>query len=390
MKTYTGRLIDGQTVAVEVDGATIRQVRPVPDDASLPWLLPVLVDLQHNGALGTAYGTVGTAPKGELRRIGEFLLRQGVGRCLLTLATYPVAVLQESCKAIRAALEADPVLDRLYCGVFHEGLFISPEAGWRGAHNLNWILPPDYSLIATFDELLGGRIAMVNIAPELTGSDDFIAATIQAGKRVSLGHCNPTPDQIEAAVELGASLVTHLGNGAAPEIHRFRNPFWRFLTDDRLAAGVILDGHHLPADFVRTVFRCKDRKHIFPISDASGYSGYHPGSYRDSAERDLVIETNGFLHLKGSEILCGAWHQLPRAVEFLVQELNLSFPSAWRQCSLVPAEIAGLELPTVEVGQEASFVVASWDGHLHIEESVHGGVSYQPIHRYCQKFYEKI
>lgn len=76
-------------------------------------------------------------------------------------------------------------------------------------------------------------------------------------------------------------------------------------------------------------------------------------------------------------MLAGAWFQLDRGVEFLVRNVGLSLPEAWRLCSEVPARLSGLTLPTFDPGQEASFVLARMDDEgLLLEQCVHHGEPY--------------
>ena len=65
------------------------------------------------------------------------------------------------------------------------------------------------------------------------------------GVVVSLGHHNGTPEIIDQAVDAGASLSTHLGNGCANEINRHHNPLWPQLANDGLSISIIADGSHL-------------------------------------------------------------------------------------------------------------------------------------------------
>jgi N-acetylglucosamine-6-phosphate deacetylase len=82
------------------------------------------------------------------------------------------------------------------------------------------------------------------------------------------------------------------------------------------------------------------------------------------------------LHEAGNERLAGAWFQADRAIEVLVRTQGLTLPEAWRFCSELPASIIGETLPAIEVGEEASFVIARWDDGLLLEQSVHHGQPY--------------
>jgi len=373
---YQGQLPDGHCVCVRVEGETIASVETIPTDATLPYLLPVLVDLQNNGALGFSFTDLWQHETGALRKIAVFMRQHGVGRCLPTLITNPTEGLRKSAICFDERLQADPDLERLYRGLFHEGVYISPEDGWRGVHDLQWVRPPDWDQMADLDAACGHRIRVVNVAPEEPGGLDFVRRAVQAGKRVAIGHCNPDATTVHQAADCGATLVTHFGNGAAAAIPRFDNPFWAMLNEPRLRFGMIGDGFHLPPDLVGAALRTKGSEACFMVSDAAHISGCPNGRYDDAYSDPCVIEPNGHLHVADSGQLAGAWFQLDRSVEWLVETQKLSLHEAWRQCSEVPAAILGEALPTLEAGAEASFVLARWDEGLVIEQSVHGGISY--------------
>ena len=148
------------------------------------------------------------------------------------------------------------------------------------------------------------------------------------------------------------------------------------LNEPRLRFSLIGDGFHLPPDLMGTVMRCKGVDGFYMVSDAAHLSGCSPGRYKDAYADPCVIEPNGHLHVADADFLAGAWFQLDRSVEWLVETQGLSLREAWRYCSDVPAGILEEKLPTIDVGEEASFVLARWDKGLTIEQSVHSGIAY--------------
>ncbi|MBT3294503.1 MAG: hypothetical protein HN919_02185 [Verrucomicrobia bacterium] len=374
--SYTGQLQDGNALSVSVERGLISQITPIVGDKALPYLLPVLVDLQHNGALGHSFTEADRCGKTGLREVATLLRRHGVGRCLPTLITASADALARSVAGFDAALRDDADLERIYRGLFHEGVYISPQDGWRGVHDLRWVAPPGATALAELDTLSGNRIRIVNVAPEEPGGLDFIRQAVDAGKTVSLGHCNPDAATVHRAADAGASMVTHFGNGAASPLPRFDNPFWAMLNEPRLRLAMIGDGFHLPPDLVGTALRVRDADGCCFVSDAASLSGCPAGRYEDTYADPCVIETDGHLHVADSPMLAGAWFQLDRSVEWLVQTQGHTLHEAWRLCSEVPARILGEELPPVEIGAEASFVLARWDEGLVIEQSVHHGRPY--------------
>ena len=64
---------------------------------------------------------------------------------------------------------------------------------------------------------------------------------------VAGGHCNPTLDQLDAAIDAGLSAFTHLGNGCPKGQDRHDNIIQRVLSrSDKLWVCFIADGVHVP------------------------------------------------------------------------------------------------------------------------------------------------
>lgn len=354
---YRGIDIDGNALEVTVRSGVISEVVPIGYNAKLPRLLPVLVDIQQNGALTHAYNNMTCDSVPELHRIAAHLKKNCVGRVLATFTTTDYPRLERAAGALGKIFDENKELGTLFAGIFHEGCFISPDKGWRGGHAPEFIIPPDYDRFCRLNECSGGKVKVVNVAPEVPGGLEFVKRAAAAGIKVALGHCHPDAETIHKAVEAGASIVTHFANGSAPEIHRFNNPFWGFLDDDGLSLGLVGDGFHLMPEVVRTAVKCKPRGQCFMVSDANIYSGCEPGLYHRIGGLDCVIEPNGFIHVAGQEILAGAYFQQNRCVEFLTGNCGLDFIESWKMCSVYPARIAGIKLPELKAGEEASFVV---------------------------------
>lgn len=144
------------------------------------------------------------------------------------------------------------------------------------------------------------------------------------------------------------------------------------LTTPGLHLGLIGDGFHLPPELVKTALKMQP---CFMVSDASHRAGCPPGTYKRPNGLTTVIEQNGFIHLEGNrEILGGAWFELNRSVEFLVNQVGLPFQEAWRLCSIAPADFIKEKLPQLKPGDEATFVIANWNKtKLHIQKTVFNG-----------------
>src|SRR3989442_1698553 len=118
---------------------------------------------------------------------------------------------------------------------FHvEGPHISPEEGPRGAHPKRWVRPPDIDEFRRWQDATGGRVRLVTIAPEWPQAPRYIEAVVAQNVVVSIGHTAAEARHIADAVSAGATMSTHLGNGAHGVMRRHPNYIWEQLAQDRL------------------------------------------------------------------------------------------------------------------------------------------------------------
>ena len=80
-----------------------------------------------------------------------------------------------------------------------------------------------------------------------------------------------------APVAAGAQMSTHLGNGLPAVLPKFDNPLMAQLGEDRLAAGFIADGVHVPVPALRAMIRAMGRRAIL-VTDAVAAAGAGAGA----------------------------------------------------------------------------------------------------------------
>ena len=97
----------------------------------------------------------------------------------------------------------------------------------------------------------------MTFSPEWPEAPRFIKKIVQKGVVASIGHTRASASEIASAVSAGATLSTHLGNGADATLPKSSNYIWDQLADDRLAASFIVDGFHLPPSFLSVALRAK-------------------------------------------------------------------------------------------------------------------------------------
>ncbi len=202
--------------------------------------LPGLFDLQVNGFGGIDFNATDLTSE----RLAEALERMratGVTRCLPTLITSSFERFAASARLVAHAADAAVV------GIHMEGPYISPADGARGAHPRGHVVPASVDDFRRRQDAAMGRIVLVTLAPEVPGALPLIEHLVAANVRVAIGHTAATPQQLRDAVSAGATLATHLGNGCPQMLPRHPNVIWELLAADAIFAGMIADGHHLPA-----------------------------------------------------------------------------------------------------------------------------------------------
>ena len=174
------------------------------------------------------------------------------------------------------------------------------EDGPRGAHPRQWVrqarfrrVPP---LAGGHGESRPHRDALARLARS--------AALHRAGRwRRAWPRQSATPRppraQIADAVSAGATLSTHLGNGAHAMLPRHPNYIWDQLAEDRLMADFIVDGIHLDPGFLKVALRAKGIARSVLVTDAATPAGAAPGRYR-LGEQEVELTPDGRVVLAGT------------------------------------------------------------------------------------------
>lgn len=369
---------NGEPLRIAVSGDRIRSVEPAWPTGSVdewPFVAPGLFDLQINGHSGVWFSDEALTANDVLKALSPYS-RFGVTRLCPTLITNSFEGLAAGFAAIRAACEHEPWADRMVSGCHLEGPYISGEDGPRGAHPKQHVRPADWIEFQRLQEISGNRIRLVTIAPEVEGAIEFIRQAVAHHVVISIGHTAATPEQVRAAVDAGARLSTHLGNGAHALIHRHRNYIFEQLSDARLTASLIVDGHHLPPSLVRTFIKVKSPKQTILTCDAAGWAGCPPGVYESKLGRSEILE-NGKLVVAGQhELLAGSAQETDVCVANVMEFAGVSLREAIDMTSKNPAKLLGREVARLRRGSLADLVVfrvASKKQRLDVEATVASG-----------------
>jgi N-acetylglucosamine-6-phosphate deacetylase len=343
------------------------------------WRGPGLVDLQVNGYGGFDFnGPAQTWTAEILREIQKKLHQRGVVAALPTLITDDESRMVARARRYAQLLAEAPALEGLYPGLHIEGPFICRDTGPRGAHPEAFCKDPDElpDFVERIWEASGGRIAVMTLAPELPGAIVLVERLANLGVCVALGHTSASAPIIRDAVNAGARMSTHLGNGSHSQLPRLDNYIQNQLAEARLAASFIADGHHIPFATLQNFIRAKTPDRSVLVTDAVAPADAGPGTYSlgeatITADKSLRVTTPGHTGLAGSALT------LDLAIINVCRFCGISFEKAWTMASVNAAALIGLSTPAqIEVDiQEQRFFLREGEGHLHTTQKCSHGDS---------------
>jgi N-acetylglucosamine-6-phosphate deacetylase len=335
--------LTGKPVRLEIiDGiiGTVKEITTLDDRNKNLFIAPGLIDNQINGYINVDFSGNNLSPH-DLITAAKAIWKDGVTSFLPTLVTNSNENLLRNFGILDETIRNDKQLSESIPGFHLEGPYISPDEGFRGAHPPKYIRKPSFDEFMRYQEAAGGRIIQITIAPELEGAMDFISSCSKAGVIVAIGHTNASADQILQAVECGAKLSTHLGNGCANLINRHKNPLWPQLANDQLTPSIIADGHHLTPEEIRVFYKVKGSDNIILTSDVIFLAGMAPGKY-SFLESEVNLTSEGMIINTELNCLAGAFFPLKKGVENIMNFTGCSLTNAINMASGNVARIYGL------------------------------------------------
>jgi N-acetylglucosamine-6-phosphate deacetylase len=383
---FEGRLIEsGYPVRLEVIDGVIGRIESLNSD-TVPdvWIAPGWLDIQVNGYAGHDVNAPDVTPE-VIIEITHALWQRGITAFCPTVITQSEAQICHSLQVIAAACKADALVAHAIPCIHVEGPYISSEDGPRGAHPLEHVRPPSLAEYHRWQDAAEGRIGIITLAPEHVGTPEYVSSVVADGVVVSIGHTATDEEHLRAAVDAGAGLSTHLGNGSHAQIKRHPNYIWDQLAEDRLMASFICDGHHLPPSVMKAMLRAKGIERSILVSDAVALAGLKAGIYDTPVGGKVELLPNGRLTLYGTPYLAGSASSLPECIANVVRYAGVTLPDAVRMASTNPARLLGLDIRSkrgsVRSGASADLTLFQVDAASHdliiAATVVHGELVYQ-------------
>ncbi len=374
---------DSSVWRVEFSGTTIIAADELihPPETN-DFLAPGFIDLQVNGFAGVDYNDPQTNHD-QIARSIQVMFTTGVTRFFPTIVTGSAERMIGAIRNLTAAkrrFESASMPEAHAMFGFHiEGPHLSPEDGPRGAHPLEHIRPPDFAEFERWQAAADGNIRLVTISPEWEQTPSYIRSLIRNGVVASIGHTKADSDQIQAAVDAGATMSTHLGNAAHATLHKTQNYIWDQIAHDRLTASFIVDGIHIPRAFLKSAVRAKGVERSVLVTDAVMPAMCDPGPY-NLGQIEVELRPNGSVVLRGGERLAGSALRMDHAVSNTVGMAGLSLTEALAMATTNAARVGRVAGRTrgLVPGEKADLVRFAWDSSAHwleVKETIVAGTS---------------
>lgn len=337
-----------ENATVRIDGGRVVDVATgvAHDAVKLDGLLaPGFVDVQVNGGGGVLFNDAQTVE--TLAVIAKAHSRFGVTGFMATLISDEREKAVRAIEAVGEAIRAG--VDGLL-GLHLEGPWLSePRRGVHPAKYLRELDTEDLKILTRKHPFP----LMVTVAPEQIGPAT-IRALADAGVIVSLGHTAAATEDVEHAIDAGATGFTHLFNAMPPMEGRNPGALGVALGRRDCWAGIILDGIHVHPASARAALAAKTSDRLVLVSDAMSTIGSAQNSMTLFGEaisvRDGALRT-------GAGTLAGAHLELSGAVRNAMSMLNASREDALRMASVTPANF-------VKAGHERGRIAPGYRGDM--------------------------
>ena len=347
------RLVRGD---LEIEGGRIRQVgeklswsqNDLVVDCQGYTIVPGFVDVHIHGCAGA---DTCDGKRESIDAMAEFLLTKGVTSFCPTTMTVDRAEIEAALLAAKACVD-QPGPGARVVGVNMEGPFIA--AARKGAQKEEAILPPDPELFRHFQELSGGIVRLVDIAPEQPGGLAFIRE-VKDLCAVSIAHTTANYDQAKESFDAGITHATHLFNAMSGLHHRDPGVVGAVFDDSRVYAELICDGFHIHPAVLRTAFQVLGDRALV-ISDSMRANGMPEGEPFDLGGQMVTVREGKATLADGT--IAGSVSNLHQEVKNLVR-FGIPLEQAVKAASLIPARSIGLEeeIGSIAPGKRADLVV---------------------------------
>lgn len=347
-----------QMGAFSVENGKFHEVlaQNVPADAidlEGAYVIPGLVDVHNHGNSNQDFSDGNYE---GLKTMASYLASVGVTSFAPATMTLPYDVLAKAFANGKALHDEAPAGHSRLMGIQMEGPFFSMKK--KGAQNGAYLKNPDFEAFKKLQEDCGGMVRIVDVAPELPGSVEFIEKAKELCT-VSVAHTDANYDEAKAAFDAGATHVTHLFNAMPPINHRAPGVIPAAAENPNVRAEIICDGLHIHPASIRLAFSAFGAERMILISDALRCCGMPDGEYELGGQQ--VFLAGGVARLADGTIAGSAtnlFECMRNAISFGIAPEDAVRAASWNPACAIGAQE---EIGSIAPGKMADFVVCNKD-----------------------------
>ncbi|WP_341281705.1 N-acetylglucosamine-6-phosphate deacetylase [Paenibacillus sp. FSL H8-0537] len=335
---------------------------PSAEELALPtidgaggYLLPGFIDVHVHGGFGADFMD---ASRSSYDTITRFHASQGTTGMLATTMTASKEAIEAVLQAAADYRSGDMPYAALL-GVHLEGPFLNEK--WIGAQNPAYLSPPRLDWLEAWTAAFPDLIQILTLAPEREGSLPLIAWLAENNIVAACGHTDATYADMEAAADAGLSHAVHTYNAMRPLHHREPGTVGAVLSDPRIYAELIADGHHVHPGAIRLLTAAKPADKLILITDAMSAAGMPDGNYSLGG---LAVEMKDQVaRLQGSGSLAGSSLTMLRAFRYMLANTKLSVAEVSRCASGNAAKQLGIyeQTGSIACGKQADVILTDAD-----------------------------
>ena len=330
-------------VWLEIEDGVIRSINsgatPEYDLRYEGILIPGFVDIHCHGGGGKYFASLTDS---EISQVIATYRAGGTIAGLASLVTEPIPNLISQIKRLVPFAQRGEI-----AGIHLEGPYLSHAR--CGAHDPNLLRTPTIAEVQTLLDAGQGFIKMITIAPELDGALEVIEYLAKSGVIAAIGHSQSDAATAQAAIDRGASVVTHFNNAMPKVVDGPGTMSSAVISELRVSLELILDGEHVATQIVRDVFEAAPNR-IVMVTDAMSAAGSTDGSYQ-IAGLEVTVK-DGVARLASNGSLAGSTLTMAKAFNHALNEIGVSITEAVHAASTLPALILGRsDLGEIAVGK---------------------------------------
>ena len=302
-------------------------------------LIPGFVDIHCHGGGGKYFASLTDS---EITQVIATHRAGGTVAGLASLVTEPIPDLVAQIKRLVPFAERGDI-----AGIHLEGPYLSHAR--CGAHDPALLRTPTVAEVQTLLDAGQGFIKMITIAPELDNALEVIEYLAKSGVIAAIGHSQSDAATAEAAIDRGASVVTHFNNAMPKVVDGPGTMSSAVISELRVSLELILDGEHVATNIVREVFEAAPNR-VVMITDAMSAAGSTDGQYKIANLEVTVKDSVARLASNGS--LAGSTLTMAKAFSHALNEIGVSITEAVHAASTLPALILGRsDLGEIAIGK---------------------------------------